>query len=85
MTMGIIQDGNKTTFHKMTGKWIKDGGTFYKYDQTRAYKYGDTRVCFFNKDNGEAISFGNAKTKQHNENVKTIRVKLKEFFGRIEV
>ena len=83
-TLFIVQDGNKTDFYKSKNKTIRKDNTTYIYDQKHAYKYGDNRVCFFNKNESKAKSF--TTNKQHTKNLNTIRAKIKELFRtRIDV
>jgi hypothetical protein len=62
--------------------WHTDKSSTYEFDDDKAYKIGKNKVWFFN-DQRKAISVNKIKTTQKKQ--KSFRVKLSEFFGRIEV
>lgn len=79
----VIQDGNSTKFYNSKEHSIRKDNHTYIYDQKHAYKYGDHRVCFFKKNERKPTSF---KTEsEHEKNLKTIRTKIKELFGRVDL
>ena len=62
--------------------YVTKNGKTYFYDQTKAYKYNGVGICFFNH-NGKATNFRQRNLIKINK--KSMRTKLSELFGRIEV